>query len=146
MSKENTTLVGGVGELKITIKLLELGFKVAAPVCAAFSYDLISDWNGKLKRIQIKVTQRRNSWNCYSVNSAKRRNSQQIPLTKEDCDILIAYVPDYDVSYIIPIEIINQVAVSLYPIKMPNEQFITPRHKGSNRYEVYKELWDILKT
>jgi hypothetical protein len=47
--------IGAVGVQRVSAKLLEHGFQVSLPVYDS-GYDLVSDWGGKLHRIQVKST------------------------------------------------------------------------------------------
>ena len=46
---------GAIGVQKVTAKLLEQGFLVSMPVYDD-GYDLITDWKGEMRRVQVKCT------------------------------------------------------------------------------------------
>ena len=47
--------LGAIGVQKVSTKLMEQGFLVSLPVYDD-GYDLITDWKGKMVRVQVKTT------------------------------------------------------------------------------------------
>ena len=93
---------------------------------------------GKIYRVQIKGTE------VQSANEIERKTerwritahrSKSLPLDCSKVDIMAAYVKPYDVWYMVPCLQITSRTVWLYPHN-PNSR---------NKYEKYREDWDLFK-
>jgi hypothetical protein len=51
----NNIRLGAIGVQKVSTKLMEQGFLVSLPIYDD-GYDLVTDWKGKLVRVQVKTT------------------------------------------------------------------------------------------
>ena len=51
----NNIRLGAIGVQKVSTRLMEQGFLVSLPIYDD-GYDLVTDWKGKLMRIQVKTT------------------------------------------------------------------------------------------
>jgi len=132
--------IGAIGVQKVSSKLLEQGFLVSLPVFDE-GYDLITDWRGKLYRVQVKSTmgpsdtKPRNHLKFmavkgpgYGYGAKLGGNRLKVTYTKTDCDAFIFYH--------IPLEAL----------------FIVPRSKLPKTKSVYlatnsswRDNWDVLK-
>ena len=93
---------------------------------------------GKIYRVQIKGT------DIQSASEVDRKSnrwritaqcSKRLPLDCSKVDIMAAYVKPYDVWYIIPCMQLSSKCVWLYP----------DNPKSRNKYEKYREDWDLFK-
>ena len=135
--------IGFLSEMKVLVKLLEMNFVVSKPQGDYSPYDLISDWKGKLNRIQVKSTSRKsgNRNKGYKAMACKG-NSPKIMLTKKDCDFLIIFC--FDMYYIIPIKEINTMSFYVHPeFLISNTKIFKKKH--AYYYEQFRQKWDFLK-
>jgi hypothetical protein len=106
--------IGAIGVQRVAAKLLEQGFLVCTPVIDE-GYDLITDWRGKLKRVQIKTTagasdtKTRNKLKFlavkgpgYGYGALLKTNKIKSIYNKTDCDIFIFYHIPLDAVFVIP--------------------------------------------
>jgi hypothetical protein len=93
---------------------------------------------GKIYRVQIKGTE------VQSANEIERKTerwritaqrSKSLPLDCSKVDIMAAYVKPYDVWYMVPCLQITSRTVWLYP----------ENPSSKNKYEKYREDWDLFK-
>lgn len=109
-------------------------------------YDLVSDWSGRLLRIQVKsaTLAKRGSYICCLSHGC----SHTVTYSRKDCDFLILYAPyrhDFpdlfaDGYYIIPVEVAsNHRNATLFP----------PMKGRGNikicRWEEYRDGWERLQ-
>jgi hypothetical protein len=106
--------IGAVGVQKVSAKLLEHGFLVCLPVFDE-GYDLISDWKGKLQRVQVKSTigqagmEGRSKLKFFAVRgpgystaaSLKGGKTKEM-YAKSDCDAFIFYHIPLDALFVVP--------------------------------------------
>lgn len=113
--------------------LMSRGFLVSRPVVDSYPYDLICDWHGELKRIQVKAT--------ASIADNRRRKFESVngvdktPYAQGCIDYYLCYVVDLNVWYVIPASIVTSKKITVYPD-------IT---NSVAKYEIYKERWELLK-
>lgn len=105
--------IGAIGVQKVSATLLERGFLVNLPVFDS-GYDLVSDWNGKLHRVQVKTTVgnedgRRRKFKFLAVKgpgygwgAALNKNKKKSIYGKSDCDTFIFYHLRQDAIFIMP--------------------------------------------
>ena len=90
---------GAFAEIQFAAECLSRGINPSRPM-AVTRYDLLSEHNGKILRIQIKLTthlETRNSEGCYKTSGGG--------YTKDEVDIIAVYINgDF---YIIPINLLN---------------------------------------
>lgn len=111
--------LGAMGVQRISAKLLEQGFLVSLPVFDD-GYDLVVDWKGKLKRVQVKCTSgneddKRNQFKFLAVKGpgfgtagARLKNKEQHAVkriyNRSDCDAFVFYHYSKDIVFILPTE------------------------------------------
>lgn len=106
--------IGAIGVQRVAAKLLEQGFLVCTPIIDE-GYDLITDWKGKLKRVQVKTTagasdtKGRNKLKFlavkgpgYGYGAFLRINKAKTIYNKSDCDTFIFYHIPLDALFVIP--------------------------------------------
>lgn len=111
---------------------------VSRPYTSDSSYDFITDYNGKLKRVQIKSSktphQSRgklydNSYKIicsHGVDSKKRYD-------KSHCDVIACYIAPLDLFFIIPISEIKSKTINIYP------------DRKDHKWNKYLESFQLLK-
>jgi len=132
--------IGAIGVQKVSARLMENGFQVSLPVYDS-GYDLVSDWYGKMKRIQVKSTcgtnekQRRRKIKFLAVKgpgygTGAKLKCHQVKSVygKSDCDVFIFYHLGIDALFIIP------------RVKTPKTKsiYLAPNCK-------WRDNWDVLK-
>ena len=133
--------IGAIGVQRVAAKLLEQGFLVCTPVIDE-GYDLITDWKGKLKRVQVKTTagaldtKTRNKLKFlavkgpgYGYGALLKTNKVKMIYNKTDCDIFIFYHIPQDAVFVIPRS------------KLPKTKSI---YFAAN--SVWRDNWDVLKS
>lgn len=133
--------IGAIGVQRVVAKLLEQGFLVCTPVIDE-GYDLITDWRGKLKRVQVKTTagaldtKTRNKLKFlavkgpgYGYGALLKTNKVKTIYNKTDCDIFIFYHIPQDAVFVIPRS------------KLPKTKSI---YFAAN--SVWRDNWDVLKS
>jgi hypothetical protein len=132
--------IGAVGVQRVSAKLLEHGFLVSLPVFDS-GYDLVSDWCGKLYRIQVKSTignedQRRRKLKFLAVKgpgygwgSTKNINKKKSIYSRNDCDTFIFYHITQDALFVMP------------RAKMPKTKsiYLEPNSKWRDNWAVIKD-------
>ncbi|HEV2402177.1 MAG TPA: group I intron-associated PD-(D/E)XK endonuclease [Candidatus Sulfotelmatobacter sp.] len=129
MSIRHAKARGEWAELRFMTRATELGFRVAKPWGDCAPYDVVTEHRGRFLRVQCKCTifHRGNSYKCHL-------DSNGVPYSPRDLDIIAALVIPTDTWYILPIRATNgQPDILLTPQ--------SPRAK----YEKYKEAWHLLK-
>jgi PD-(D/E)XK endonuclease len=130
MSDHSSNFVAG--ELMSATKLILKGFKVSIPLGHITGYDLVSDWYGKVNRIQVKTTTSKHH-NCWKLNVRRRNSKGCRPYTLEDFDFLLARIKETGDTYILPVSVLNKSPSLLL-------------HPGSShKLEMYHEAYNLLK-
>jgi len=107
--------LGAIGVQRVSAKLLDQGFLVNLPVYDD-GYDMVVDWRGKLKRIQVKCTSgsednKRNKFKFLAVKGpgfgvSRYRDRATLGIkrvyNKSDCDALIFYHTTEEAFFIMP--------------------------------------------
>lgn len=132
---------GTIAEYRVIVELITRNFVVSIPQGEYAGYDLIADnLAGKLFRLQIKSTNRQIPHSKGFRISIGRGASRKKPYTLKDCDFLICVIfPDF---YIIPIKDIDVVSLNIFP--NGNSGLKTPANYRGNRWEIYKNKWDLI--
>lgn len=109
--------LGAIGVQQVSAKLLSQGFLVSLPVYDD-GYDLVTDWKGKLTRVQVKCTSgseddRRNKFKFLAVKgpgfgTAKARQigrgqqAQKRVYSRSDCDAFVFYHTTEEAFFVVP--------------------------------------------
>ena len=128
--------VGEIGELAFIQKAIRMGFRVSKPWGDSDRYDAITDWKGKLMRVQVRATEHRLGPRGYAVHASVYVGRKIVGLTKKDIDVLAAYIFPKDLWYIVPVE-------RFQPRK--NLWFYPDGSVKGSRFEKFREAWDWLK-
>ena len=132
--------LGTIAEGQVVVKLLQQGFGVSWAVGDNVSWDVVSDWGGKVNRLQVKTTTSlasRGTWRivCAHGGRLKRRYD------KRSADAVVCVLPW--AMFVIPTDKLEDTTLTFWP---PGEH---PRYNterfSSCKYEWAKERWDLLK-
>lgn len=112
----NTKQIGNIGEAKTLLKFVEN----CIPIYTSFGdnerSDFIIDWNGQLKRIQCKTSEKvvKGIINFSLVSSTvHRKNGVKHKYTKEEIDFFVLYNMESDLLLFLPIEkLLGKTSVS----------------------------------
>ena len=128
----NEKTKGDLGVLSFIKMATEKHFIVSIPFGDTDEYDVITDYNGILNRVQIK--------SIYTLQKDKDRYSTKIGRGNaakkpyKNIDFAVIYISHEDTWYIIPFDKLQGVNCSVYP-----------HRQSSGIYEFFKEKWDLLK-
>ncbi len=111
------------------------------PVGDRLAYDMAIDKDGRLIRIQVKHSWYNERDKAYVVDvrrtKTNRRQMKREKYLDDDFDIAIVYLGDIKVFYVIPVQIFNSFASTIYFVEDGKRQRIP-------KSAVYKERWDLL--
>jgi len=97
--------------MRVQLKLLEMGVHVMLPVGHDHPFDMVAYHAGEFSRIQVKTARdgrdkdRKTNGTVliptYSTVDRKGGKFTKL-LTKEDCDVVVAYYPRHQTFYVVP--------------------------------------------
>ena len=107
------------------------GYSVSTPLSDSQRYDLITDKDNKLKRIQVKTTSQVNTSNIYTVELSTQGGNQSWGysikyITQDEADEIFVYCLNGEI-YVLPIDLVVGVR----------------RLRLSENYNLYKAVLDI---
>ena len=121
--------------MAVALRLSEQGGSVGWPFGEGAAWDLLSDFDGKVSRIQVKGSDVVRSNGTVVVNLTKGSN-HTARYGKDDCDYLVAVAGTVGM-YVIPVEDVKHSRLFTWT---------GGRHKGQlPKYDSYKEAWHLLK-
>ena len=127
---------GELAELAFAHKAASLGFGVAKPYGDSERFDFIVNWDRRLWRVQVKST-RTAQHGVYEVGAHGCWGGVDT-YTKDEIDLIVAYVVPEDAWYVIPIEDTRgRKRLCLHPN--------VPR-RACYKYEHYREAWWLMKS
>ncbi len=120
---------GEWAELRFMERALQLGFLVNKPWGDCAPYDVLTDYRGHFRRVQVKGTIYHcgNTYKCHL-------DSNGTPYTPDQIDVFASYVIPTNTWYIVPIEATNG----------QTHIWLTPTRKNS-KYGMYVEAWHLLQ-
>ena len=101
---------GNIGEAVILAEFIKRGIQVSIPFGDSARYDLIAEFNGKLNKIQIKYCDylsENDSMICPCRSSTNHTTNKHYTTYENDVDYICFYIPRWNKTMIIPIEIIG---------------------------------------
>ncbi len=124
-------LRGEWAETHFLARASEHGLSVAKPYGDCRPYDFIVESNGRMFRVQVKATSKKNSrcdsYVCRVRPTARKRDHFEV------LEFLAAYLIPEDLWYIIPYTVLtNKRNISLNP------------RSQRNAYRTFREAWDLL--
>lgn len=108
---------------------------MAWPIGDGSAWDLVSDFCGKVNRIQVKGSDIVRANGTVQVNLTKG-SCHTVKYSKDDCDYIVAVAGTVGM-YVIPVEDVKHSRLFTWT---------GGRHKGQMpKYDSYKEAWHLLK-
>ena len=101
-----STNIGDIGELKTMCKLIELGIPIYKPLSNNEKVDLVADFGGGLKKIQIKTSIKADNGKMVFEIACKKRNHKKNireHYSDNDVDFYVCYNMSRDKLFLIPI-------------------------------------------
>lgn len=133
------TSKGIEAQLKAELRANELGYIVSKPTTDCCRYDMILDDGKKLKRIQVKYCDRKQSGANGSIALSLRKfslNKKERPYyTKDEIDAIIVYVKPIEKLCYLDIDIIEKKSSITLRYELPKN------NQGKNIYLVDDYLW-----
>jgi len=131
---------GTVAEAQVVVALLQQGFGASWAIGDSVAWDLVSDYKGKVNRLQVKTTNvpaSRGTWRIVCAHGAGNKE----PYNKTQADACICVLPW--AMYVIPVHKLDDIALRFWK---PGEH---PRYSTKRfshcKYEWARERWDLLK-
>lgn len=104
--KDKTLINGDVTELRCILAFEKRGYYTSIPFGKSCRYDVISDINGKLIRIQCKSSYYNEKQNCIQFSGMRSTTNTKRTIrykyTKDEIDYFYTFFKDYD--FLIPVE------------------------------------------
>lgn len=117
------------------MRLTQEGLSVAWPMGDGSAWDLVSDFGGRVCRIQVKGSDLIKPNGTVQVNLTKG-SKHTSRYNKDDCDYIVAVASSVGM-YVIPVEDVKHGRLFTWT---------GGRHKGQlPKYDSYKEAWHLLK-
>ena len=128
---------GELVEIIFTLRASAMGLPVSKPLSDTEPYDVVVRSGNRLLRIQVKSS----FSNHPRGNVISLARGRDVPghrgYTSDEIDFLVAYIVPHDAWYIIPVAALGQTkSVRLFPTGT--------RKKGPNRFEQFREAWELL--
>jgi len=102
---------GQIAELMVSVKLMEMGWKVLKPLSENSRYDLVAEKDGKFIRTQVKyVTPTRG---ILDINCKSSNNWSILRYTPKEIDVLAVFNPISREIYFIPVSKLNISTIKL---------------------------------
>jgi len=123
-------------ELLFMANAARMGLKVAKPHGDSARYDVIVQGGGNLYRVQVKSTlfKRKECYECLCFWSRVSKTRKAKIYSKDDIDIVAAYVVPEDSWFLIPVSEIRGITLYLPPRKRANV----------SKYGKYLEAWHLV--
>lgn len=118
----STNQKGAIAETAIAHQAVRLGIEVYRPIVEGGRYDLIFLLSDRLLRVQCKWAPRNDDVIAVRCYSARRSSSGMLkrPYTPAEVDVIVAYCPDLDRCYVLPLELFGtraEVQLRLAPAR-----------------------------
>ena len=134
-----TTDKGDIGVAKVTIDLIQKGWRVAHPVSATSPFDLvICNIIGIFRRVQVKYVSAKNG--CLYVDSRITINNKKSrSRSNTEIDVLAVYCPETDGCYYINIEKQDEEHIDTYALRIAPSK--NKQKKNIRNAEDYRSLF-----
>jgi len=123
---------GNIAELRFLLKAIDLGLNVSYSYGETARYDFITDYLGRLSRVQVKSCWEgtiRNNTVSYVINLHSLSGSYK----ESEVDFIAGYLAPLDLWYIIPIaEVAGKSGITIYP-------------HTEDIYQKYRKAWELLR-
>ena len=92
---------GILGELEFALHLIKKGYTVLQPINPNSSYDLVTDWDGKFQRIQVKYLTPNKGIFRIELARPKRQTANY---RLRDVDAFGIFDPTHNKFYLVPMD------------------------------------------
>ncbi len=137
----DTKLKADIAEAAVVTELLSRGYNVLRPVGDRLAYDIAIDIQGRLIRIQVKHAWFNKKDDVYIVDARRTMTNRRQMLRKkysnDDFDVVVVYLGNKKVFYIIPILVFNSFASTVSFVESEKRQRLP-------RTAEYRERWDLI--
>ena len=137
----STKLTGDIAEQAAILQALKRGWSVLKPVGDRLPYDLVFDVNGVLVKIQVKHAWFDEDRGNYVVDNRRTKTNRRAMVREvympSDFDFALAYVPDLDVFYVLPVQVFISYASEIHLVEAEKRQ----RKPRSARY---RDAWNLI--
>ncbi len=138
----DTKLKSDIAESAVSTELLSRGFNVLKPVGDRLPYDIAVDIRGKLIRIQVKHAWYNEKDKAYIVDVRRTKTNRRRMLRKKydnnDFDLVVVFIGEKRIFYVIPSVVFNSFASSISFIEDNKRQ-------RSPKSGQYRENWQLIK-
>jgi hypothetical protein len=126
-----------MAELAFMCKAVSLGLGVAKPYGETERFDFIVSSGRRLWRVQVKSTSRA-CHRHYAIHAHGSRRPHVDLYTKNEIDVIVAYLIPEDAWYVVPIGAIKgRRSLYFYP---------NGNQRGRAKLEKYREAWWLMKS
>jgi hypothetical protein len=137
----DTKLKGDLAEQAAVLQALKRGWGVLRPVGDRLPYDLVFDVDGSLVRIQVKYAWLDNRTGNYVVDNRRtktnRREMVREVYTTADFDFALAYVDDFDVFYVFPVNVFISYGSGIHLVE-------ADRRQRKPQSAIYRDAWNLV--
>jgi hypothetical protein len=139
--RNNSKHVGEMAEMQFMLDAARRRFGVAKPFGNNERYDVILDAPRRLWRVQVKASGASHH-RGFAVRACWRTTRKHMPYTSKQIDFLAVVVQGRRMRgrriwYVIPVRALGgRLTINLYPFGC--------RKDGEERFEKYREAWDLL--
>ena len=131
---------GDIAEAFVTYLLKQKGFNVLIPWGEDNKYDIVAEKNGVFKRIQVKYVTPKNGILEVAIRSSNNYNT--LYYSSRDVDIIVAYSPQQNKAYFIPLNKTQSRKVyklRLTPTKNKQKKYISMASKYESRFDLFEK-------
>lgn len=108
---------GSIAEAKVLAYLIEKGFNVFIPWGEDHRFDLVCEYNGIFKRIQVKYVSAKN--NGIEIPLRSMNNWSELRYSPANVDVLAAYNPQTDKIYFVNLQEYENTATIKLRFNLP---------------------------
>ena len=128
---------GAIAETAITAAATKLGIRVLLPVDEGGRYDLVLDVAGRLLKIQCKWAARKGGVIVVNTGTCRLTPHGYVRSTysAEEIDAIVAYCPDTDACYYLPIaDVGRRHVVHLRVVAAANNQEVAIKYAADHEF------------
>ena len=141
MKQHFTKQKGSLAEQAVILQLLKRDFHVSVPLGDFLPYDLIVDNGSRLLKIQVKGAWWDQGKENYVVDNRRTKTNRRVMRRSNyqdaDFDFAILYIPDVDISYIMPSPVFNAYGSEIHLVESDKRQ-------RKPRSAQFREAWQLL--
>jgi hypothetical protein len=128
----HSTSIGIIAEKKFALQCLERGISVLTPLIDENGFDYVIQRGSTYDKIQVKSTLSHDKRNPNSYRFSIKRGASSYKYRKGDYDLLVCYIFELDIFYIIPFSFIASRTIRINPTSI------------KCKFLKYKEAWNLI--